>query len=214
MVYLLGVFGFCIYIASAGREVECRFLAFHGGSPSLLGLSPTGEQSPIDIAAEEISAPVKYMTDDSNRLIFTNSKDPKKVVAEVALPASAQSVILVFIPTATEESLPWKVMVIEDSVAHFPDGGAFVVNLQPQDIRFTIGEIKLMLKSGSAHAIPKPKKVDDFNMAYTQFEFFKNEKWSIASESVQRFIPGLRYLMFCYLDHKSGRARVETYLVR
>ena len=43
------------------------------------------------------------------------------------------------------------------------------------------------------------------------FEFLQDDKWRTASESTVRFLPGMRYLIFAYMDPTSGRPRISTY---
>jgi hypothetical protein len=67
-----------------------------------------------------------------------------------------------------------------------------------------------MPKAAGAHGYAMPKERDDFNMAPVIFEFRHGEKWRIANESSLRFLPGMRYLIFAYLDPVSGRPRINT----
>jgi hypothetical protein len=134
------------------------------------------------------------------------------------IPAGVKSALVIFVklekpgtPGAADKNAGWKVFVIEDSAKSFPDGGAYVANFYPGDIRFVIGEHKGMLKPAGTHGYEMPKQRDDFNMAPVIFEFKSGEKWRIANESSLRFLPGMRYLIFAYVDPVSGRPRINTY---
>ena len=105
----------------------------------------------------------------------------------------------------------WKTFVIDDSPANFPDGGAYVANFHNNAIRFVIGEHKGMLRPAGSHGYAMPAERDDFNMAPVIFEFLNGEKWRIGNESALRFLPGMRYLIFAYVDPVSGRPRINTY---
>jgi hypothetical protein len=121
-------------------------------------------------------------------------------------------VILVFVNGAkTPNALPWRVFVIEDSDKIFPDGGAFVANFHSGDIRFIIGENKIMLRPAGSHGFGLPKERDAFNMAPVVFQFQQEEEWITASESLLRFLPGMRYLIFAYVDPDSGRPQISTF---
>jgi hypothetical protein len=102
------------------------------------------------------------------------------------------------------------VFVVEDSPRGFPDGGVFVANFHQQDIRFLIGEHKILLRPSDAHGFARPAQRDEFNMAPVIFQFFHEGTWRTASESALRFVPGLRYLIFAYVDPASGRPRIAT----
>ena len=124
------------------------------------------------------------------------------------------SALLIFIGNGPTPSDPaqaqLKVMVIEDSPKNFPDGGAYIANFHHSPIRFVVGEHKGMLKPGGSHGYALPKQRDSFNMAPVIFEFLKKESWQIANESALRFLPGMRYLIFAYVDPQSGRPRIST----
>jgi hypothetical protein len=101
--------------------------------------------------------------------------------------------------------------VVEDSAKNFPDGGAFVANFHSQDIRFVIGETKLILHPGATYGVPIPTKRDSFNMAPVAFQFQQDGAWVGASETMLRFLPKTNYLMFTFMDKSSGRPRVVTF---
>jgi hypothetical protein len=208
LTILIGALGFQ---TSQGRDVKCRFLCFQTQPPPFVTLNSKGEPVPIELGPDEISLPVVCNTDEGSRIALIDPVDLKKAIGAITVPSSAKAVIIIFLPVAANEPPASKMLVIEDTPDKFPDGGAFVANFQPQEIRFTIGEQKLMLKAGATYAVPQPKQVDDFNMAPVVFEFRKDEKWRTARETSQRFLPGIRYLMFCYIDPQNGRPRVSTF---
>jgi hypothetical protein len=205
---LIGSLGFQ---TSGAREVKCRFLCFQTQPPPFVTLNSKGEPIPIALGPDEISTSVVCNADEGNHIPLIDPLDLKKAIGAVTVPAGSKAAIIIFLPVAADEPPASKILVIDDSPEKFPDGGAFVANFQTQEIRFTIGERKLMLKAGTTCAVPKPEQVDDFNMAPVVFEFRKDEKWRTARESTQRFLPGIRYLMFCYIDPQSGRPRVSTF---
>ena len=56
-----------------------------------------------------------------------------------------------------------------------------------------------------------PTKRDAFNMAPVVFQFQQGENWRNASESMLRFLPGMHYLMFAFVEAASGRPRIVTF---
>lgn len=67
-----------------------------------------------------------------------------------------------------------------------------------------------MLHAAGSHGYAMPQKLDDFNMAPVTFELLLDDKWRTASESSLRFLPGMRYLIFAYLDPVTSRPRIST----
>ena len=210
LVFLLPTLGFA---QDAGRPVSCRFLCMEGATPpeALLCGAEKGLENVCTVPANAPSAATVLFAKD-NRLKFLTPKD-RKLAATATIPATVKSAILLFIPVAQPQPqppswLPWRVFVIDDSAKSFPDGGAFVANFYIKNIRFVIGEHKIMLPPGRAHGLTRPERRDDFNMAQVAFEFQEEQAWRSVSESLLRFLPGMRYLVFAYVDPASGRPRL------
>lgn len=194
------------------RPVQCRFLLFGSDdSASVLATDGKGTEIASPLSNSTLSAPVNCTAAD-NKIGFLSTPD-RKPAATAIIPAGVKAALLVFvkIPTSAQATLPWRVLVIEDSPKNFPDGGAFVANFYNKDIRFIIGEHKGMLHPAGQYGYAQPAERDAFNMAPVIFEFLQDDKWRTASESSLRFLPGMRYLIFAFIDPTSGRPRISTY---
>lgn len=202
--------------AQEGRPVNCRFLSFGGtdDTASVLALSDKGAEVTCPLPSNELSKKVVCFA-KQNTIGFFSSSD-KAPVATATIPAGLNTALLIFVqapkkPEDVAAATPsWRVFVIEDSPKNFPDGGAFVANFYNKDIRFIIGEHKGMLHAAGSHGYAMPAVRDSFNMAPVVFELFQDEKWRVANESALRFLPGMRYLIFTYVDPVSGRPRIST----
>ena len=193
------------------RPVRCRLLLFGAeDSASLLTTSDKGTETTCLLSNSSLSASVTY-TAVADKITFLSPGD-RKPAATASVPAAVKAALLIFVkaPASEQSAQPWRVIVIEDSLKNFPDGGAFVANFYNKDIRFIIGEHKGQLRPAGNHGYPLPAERDAFNMAPVTFEFLQNENWRTASESTLRFLPGMRYLIFAYVDPASGRPRIST----
>jgi len=194
------------------RKVNCRFLCLAGATPPEKLISPgeNGGEVSCEVPANSFSPNIDCFANE-NIISFLSSSDHKPV-ATATIPANVNAAILVFVPAQkSSDVVLWKVFVIEDSTPNFPDGGAFVANFYSQDIRFVIGENKTILHSGTSYRFSRPAKRDDFNMAPVVFEFQQDQTWRTSSESLLRFLPGMRYLIIAYVDPNSGRPRISTH---
>lgn len=191
------------------RMVSCRFLGFQTGDTTSLTNVAAGTEVSCPFETSGISAPVSLMA-TNNVLTFVTTKD-RKPACTISVPPSMHQALIVITSNGSDPAKPWRGFAIEDSKKSFPDGGALVVNLHHSNIRFVIGEHKYMLKPGDQYGMEMPKQVDDFNMATVAFEFSNKDQWAKASESRQRFTPGLRYLMITYTDPASQRPRLSVY---
>jgi hypothetical protein len=195
--------------------VQCRFLCFGGtdDSATVLAISEKGDEITCPLSSSSISAPIDCVA-KGGKIIFL-SPDDRKPAATATIPAAAKSVLLVFVKAqpkpGSATSLPWRVLVVDDSPKAFPDGGAYIANFHARDIRFVIGEHKGMLRPAGAHGYARPATRDAFNMAPVMFQFLHQDQWRTANESALRFVPGIRYLIFAFTDPASGRPRIRTY---
>lgn len=198
-------------LAQEGRPINCRFASLDNRVPipAMLTMSLDGVETPVSVPTSSISKPVAcFVTGDTLKFIAAADRKP---IANATIPASIKAAILLFVPAPkTGSTLPWRVFVIEDSEKNFPDGGAFVANFHTDDVRFIIGEHKMLLPSGRFSGVAPPAKRDDFNMAPVVFQFQKENTWRDASETMLRFLPSFRYLMVTFVDPESGRPKVVT----
>ena len=197
-------------VAQEETKVSCRFICLESTAPPPLICVAAGVEVACKVTAGSISDEVVCSAQDTV-MNFLSTAD-RKPAATAKIPASFKRAILVFVSGAkTPNALPWRVFVIEDSITNFPDGGALVVNFHNQDIRCIVGEAKNQLRPTGTVGVPLPAKRDDFNMAPVAVQFQLGEKWRNASETMLRFLPGMRYLIFAYLDPASGRPKVGTF---
>ena len=195
------------------RPVDCRFLSLAGTPPPppLLNSGDARQEATVNVPVNVLSPMIRCFADQGT--IRFLAADDGRPVASAAIPAGVDAALLVFLPAAAAEGAPptWRVMVIEDSPAKFPDGGAFVANLYNGEIRFVIGEHRNLLRRGGSHGFQRPNQRDPFNMAPVIVQFQEGETWRTASESNLRFVPGSRFLILTYVDPASGRPRVATF---
>lgn len=204
--------------ASGYRKVTCRFLTLDRDAPPppLRCMADKGTEVDCTVYTNSLS-PETACFAKGNILTFISTADRKPAATATVLP-NINAFILVFVAAAkAPKALPWRVFVIEDNPKNFPDGGAFVANFHNKDIRFIIGDSKIMLRPAGSHGFAMPAKRNNFNMAPVVFEFLQMDEyrqkdmWKTASESMLRFVPGMRYLIFAYVDPVSGRPRISTY---
>lgn len=199
-------------MAEEGRMINCRFACLDRSAPPppMLTFSGDGVEIPVSIPTSKLSA-VTPCFSRNNAINFISPGD-RTPLATATIPGNVKSVVLIFVASPkTATSLPWRIFVIEDTDKNLPDGGAYVANFYNQDIRFVIGENKIMLHPAASHGVSMPTKRDDFNMSPVVFQFQQGDAWKDASESMLRFMPGSRYLMFAYMDASNGRPRIITF---
>lgn len=194
------------------KKVTCRFLSLDRtvAPPSLINIAGKGTEVACTITSLGLS-PVTHCYAKEDRISFV-SRAERKPLAVAVIPSNGSAFILVFFRAANvSNELSWKVLVIEDTAKNLPDGGALVGNLYSQDIRFSIGTDKIQLHPAGSYGVAMPARRDPFNMASVVIEYLQKDEWRTASESMLRFVPGNRYLIFVCADPASGRPKITTY---
>lgn len=195
------------------RQIDCRFLCLPGTPkpPPLVNPGDARHEAAVDVPVNVLSPVIRCFADRGT--IRFLAADDRRPVASAAIAAGVNAAVLVFLPAPAAAGSPpaWRVLVIEDSPAKFPDAGAHVANLYDGEIRFVIGEHRNLLPRGGSHGFRRPQQRDPFNMAPVIVQFQEGESWRTASESTLRFTPGSRFLILAYVDPASGRPRVATF---
>ena len=211
LVIILLLMNQALVDAQEFRKVTCRFLVVLAESPppALLNVGE-GNVEVECVVNTDVPSDGTECYAIGNTISFIGASD-RKLIAKATLPASGNAFILLFLPGPKSDAGPsWGIYVVEDTAKSFPYGGAYVVNFHKQDIRYVIGEHKIVLNPGKSHGVVKPRKLDNFNMAPVMFEFQQEENWKLAKETSLRFLPGSRYMMFAYLDPASNQPRITT----
>lgn len=197
--------------AEDGITVTCRFLSLDTKAlPPMLAPSTGGAEAELIVPTSALSEPIACFS-KTDTLTFFAAADHKPL-ATAKIPANIKSAILCFVPAGTAtNSLPWRIFIVENSPKNCPPGGVFVANFHSQDIRFVIGETKLILHPGSTYGVPMPTKRNEGNMASVMFQFQKGDAWVGATDTMLRFLPRISYFMFASMDATTGRPQVTSF---
>ena len=189
------------------NPVECRFLAVTERPDTVVNLVGGGKDITVKMVKNSISAPLECFTVDGVlKFVDVNGKP----LASTPIPKKIKKTFIVFFKVPNKDL--WKIIPFEDSPEEFPKGGAHVINLHADQIRFVIGKTKEVLPSLSSKGVPMPTDLTEFNMAPVVFQFKnKQDKWINGKETAYRFLPDIRYLLIAYIDPDNGRPRVKTF---
>lgn len=193
--------------------VTCRFLAFErspDGIAALIAMAPGDQPVDCPLAMSALSKPVKLVA-PGGKINFRKAATDPAPAAVATVPAGATAAIILFIPKGGESG--FGAVAIEDSAKGFPADGSVVLNLYKADVRFVIGEHKVLLPSGRIATVARPQKRDDFNMSGIAFQFQQGADWRTAAETMVRFPEGQRHLFVTYVDPRTNRPRLKSFRV-
>ena len=108
-------------------------------------------------------------------LYSTAAVDPKNpaasLAASVAVPHGTKRAIVVVLPAPPGSTPAYRMILIDDAAAAFPKGESRVVSLLPVDTAVEAGEHKFQVLAGKIVRVPPVKKVNEFNLAQTNFYY-------------------------------------------
>jgi len=208
---LLAILG----VAHAQESVACRFLCFErakDGTTKFIAAGAGGQAVDCPLPISMPSAPVSLVA--KNGVIeFRKAVGDAAPSAVAKVPAGVGSAFVLMLPPTGNEGRIHDVVVIEDSEKGFPKDGCVVLNLYEQNVRFIIGEHQVLLPPGKTAPLERPKKLDEFNMGATAFQFQSGEEWRTASESLMRFPEGQRHLFVTFVDPATKRPRLKSFRI-
>jgi len=136
---------------------------------------------------------------------------PPPISAMATIPPGAKEIIIFFFPVTGKEPVLYETVVFDMAAKDFPEGGCVVLNINDSDIRFAIGEHRLMVAPGKRAAIARPTQRDKYNMSSVAFQFQGDKGWRTVYDSTVRFPEGQRKVFITYVDAKTKRPRAHSF---
>lgn len=212
LLFVLFALPSLIHADEDGR-ISCRLLNFQrdgGGLDKLYVVDPaSGEQIECKVRRDKLSEPVRLPLANGS-LVFRLSPGDAEPASTAVVPKAIRKALVLFLPTADEKQ-KFRTVVLDGSEKSFPESGCLVLNLYSENVRFILGENKILLPAGKTVTLGRPEERDNFNMAGVIFQFNAKGEWRSAYESKSRFPKGQRHLYISYVDPKTRRPKVRAY---
>lgn len=214
------ILGFSTLICPAEKiagAVEIRAVFHNPGKPGVdlfIG-EPNGNFAELGLNPEGLSPP--QITRLVKGFLVIYSKPPADpanpgdaVAATCRIPDGVKQAIILVFPSPADAKLPYAAVLINNSSAAFQKGQSRVLNLTSLEMAVRAGEHRLPLPSGEIAAIPAVTKVDDFNMAQTNFYVKENGEWVPVTERKLQFLDSTRRIFMIYLTAGASQPFVTT----
>lgn len=191
--------------------LTCRLLNFErggNGNNELIVVDQEGLPVQCKLPSDSLSKPVKLPVIERKLIFRREIAEPPVAIATV--PSGITEALLVFLPS-DDPKFDYRPVVLDGSKKGFPESGCLVLNIYSEEVRFILGEHKIMLPPGKTAKLERPEQRDNFNMAGVVFQFKTDKGWRAAYETMSRFPEGQRHLYIAYVDPKSKRPKVRSY---
>ena len=156
-----------------------------------------GDVVKLNFRPQDLTPPLFTLPVDGSLVLYdkanANLKDPKaNLAASVKLPSDIRQAIVVVVPEPAGSSPAYRMVLIDDSAKGFPKGESRVLSLVAMETTLEAGEHKLTIPPGGITSVPPVKKVDEFNMAQTNFNYQQSGSWVTFSQRQLQFLDAYR----------------------
>lgn len=215
---ITALFSFCAHAQESSTLIQVR-AAYHNPVKPFVELympDQTGTVVKLNLVAEGLSKPQIATPVNGNLVLYTQAQvDPKNpeasLAASIKIPENIKRAVVIIFPAAKEtDKPPYRMVVLDDSPTVFKKGESRAINLTTVEAAMQAGEHKLSLPSGKVTAVPAVSKVDEFNMAQTNFYYKEAESWVPFTERQLQYLDTTRRIFLLYLTPGSKQPFVTT----
>jgi hypothetical protein len=165
----------------------------------------------LELSTANLVGPVKAVV-ENGAVKFYQAPLVEGVVplpaATVKLPAGCKRAVVVLVPNAAGETLPYRGFAFSHDNGSFPMGSMKLINLSPYPVRWNVGGEVMGLRPGAIEGFrPKGEPGSNQNVV---FQFQKNERWLPMTTTRWAVRDDRRYLMCLYEDPATRRMGLRS----
>lgn len=168
----------------------------------------SGALVPLDLRIEGLSDPCQAILTDNELVVLSSDGS---IAARGKVPATLKHAAVIIVPAgAADEVPPYRLIAFDDSPSAFPWGTSQVVSLLGVETAVQAGEHRLALPGGKIVPVPEVRKVDEFNMAQTNFYYRDGSHWIPFTERRLQFVGDSRRIFIVHATAGSQQPFVAT----
>jgi len=175
----------------------------------------TGQVVKLKLVGEGLSEVQIAQPANGSLVIFNKAgvdvRNPTASLAATArIPEGMKRAIVVVVPNAPGANPAYRMVLIDDSPGVFPGGESRVLSLVSFDAALEAGEHKLQLKPAAVTRLPEVTKVNEYNMAQTNFYYKEGDVWTPFTERQLQYLKEFRRVFLVYVTPGSTQPFVTT----
>ncbi|QTN32613.1 hypothetical protein HZ994_09800 [Akkermansiaceae bacterium] len=197
--------------------VQVRAVLHDPANPSadLFYTDEAGTVVKLEFRPHDLTEPLPMLPLNGSLVLYDKAEiDPGNPAASLAasakLPAGTKRAMVVVMPGPADEKPPYRMLVIDDSQKAFPYGESRVLGLIGVETAIQAGEHRLPVHPGKITRVPPVRKVNDFNMAQTNFYFLQGDAWMPFTERQLQYLDASRRLFIVHATPGATAPKVTT----
>lgn len=182
---------------------------------SLFYSDKTGAVVPLNFRPQDLTETLFMQPLNGSLVLYDKAViDPKNptasLAASVRMPPEIKQAIVVVLPTPSGEKPAYRMWVIDDSEKAFPGGESLALSLVGAEMVIQAGEHKVNVHPGKITRVPFVRKVNDFNMAQTNFYYKQRGSWVTFAERQLQYLEVCRRLFILHVTPGALQPTVTT----
>ena len=165
---------------------------------------------PQDLSEAMLMKPVNGFLVLYDKAEIDPDNPTESMAASAKLPPNIKQAMVVVVPAPAGETPPYRMLVIDDSKKAFPGGESRVLALIGVETAIQAGEHKLPSHPGKVTRVPPVRKVNEFNMAQTNFYYQQGDAWIAFTERQLQYIDACRRLFIVHATPGAVAPKVTT----
>jgi len=175
----------------------------------------TGAVVPLNFRPQDLTEALFMLPVNGSLVLYDKAAiDPgnpaASLAASVKLPPGIKRAMVVVLPAPAGEKPAYRMLIIDDSEEAFPKGESRVLPLIGVETAIQAGEHRLPVHPGKITTVPAVSKVNDFNMAQTNFYYQQGGSWVAFTERQLQFLDVCRRLFIVHVTPGAMTPTVTT----
>ena len=169
----------------------------------------------LDFRPQDLSRPLFTLPVNGSLVLYDKANiDPKNpeasLAASVKLPPNIKRAMVVVLPAPAGSKPAYRMVLIDDSAKAFPKGESRALPLVSVETAIQAGEHKLPIHPGKITNVPPVRKVNEFNMAQTNFYYKQGETWVPFTERQLQYLDAYRRVFIIHVTPGALQPSVTT----
>jgi hypothetical protein len=169
----------------------------------------------LDFRPQDLSRELSILPVNGSLVLYDKAAiDPENpagsLAASVKLPPEIKRAMVVVMPAPEGEKPACRMLLIDDSEKAFPGGESRALPLVGVETAIQAGEHRLPIHPGKITRVPPVTKVNEFNMAQTNFFYQQGEAWVVFTERQLQYLDASRRLFIIHATPGALQPTITT----
>lgn len=165
---------------------------------------------PQDFSEEMVMLPVNGSLVLYDKATIDPEKPQESVAASVKIPETLKQVMCVVVPYPNGTKPAYRMILIDDSEQAFPRGESRILSFIAAEAVIQAGEHRLSVLPGKMAKLPPVRRVNDYNMAQTNFYYQRGTSWEVFTERQLQYVDACRRLFIVHVTPGALQPTVTT----